>query len=91
MNRKEKRAIGLNWAFVLFAALLSFLINIVSTAMFDLYVNGFRIKVFILFVAFLAASVFFVGFLSYIFENMEKVKEEDTLRNLMMKYIKSWF
>jgi hypothetical protein len=87
MNHKEKRNIEINWAFVILASLLSFFINIVASSVFDIYANGFRSRVFALFIIFLVGSGFFMGFLSYAIENMEKFREE-SLSKLLLRYVK---
>lgn len=91
MNQKDKKNIGINWAFVLFAAILGFFVNILSDSVFDIYANGFRRSTIYLFVVSLLVSVFFVGFLSYVFETANKSNEKDGVVKLMFKYVKSWF
>lgn len=89
MNKKDKRDIGINWAFVIFGSMLGFLINIVASSFFDLYVNGFRGRVLALLVGFMILSLFFVGLLSYAFDNMDEFKESG-INKIIWAYLKSW-
>lgn len=90
MNQKEKRNIEINWAFVLFATILSFLINIISSSVFDMYVNGFRPRVVALLVGFLLITILVIEFLSYIFKNTEKFRD-DNLKKIILIFIKQYF
>ena len=90
MNHKEKRNIEISWAFVIFAAILSFFINMFSSSVFYLYTEGFNPNVLGSFIIFLLGTMFFIGLLSYIFENIENTIKEDSLNKLIIMYLKSW-
>jgi hypothetical protein len=90
MNKKDKKQLGINWAFVVIGALLGLFISIFSNSIFSLYIDGFKWKVLNLLLSSGLGTVFFVGLFSYTIENLENLKDDKSTK-IFIKYIKSWF
>ncbi len=92
MYDKDKKDLIKNWVFVILAAVLGFLVNLASSAAYDLYTEGHEQSKVAILIFSVVLSIFVGGFLNYFFNNIEVLKDEKIgLLKMIWMYIKYLF
>lgn len=93
MNNKEQKQLQISWVLVCLGSILAFFVNIAANSFYDMYfVDGFRKKFIVPFLAFSFISLFFANFFSYTFDRISEIKSNNySFKSFFWSYIKSWF